>query len=209
MTTKPSATLNRPAFRALILLLTLCPALSYAAAKKPEQTWEPSGETYLLLPVGQDVRYAASNRTVSADAWGLGYRLLGSREGVSRTAALQIQRLTVSDTAAGVDGGFYMAAIQAGGEFISPLSANNLRFTLSAMGEFGLAGGDLYMAPVLTIGGLYQVKSEYDQPSGLHLSLFYRLTEITAGDAAGKSGKVKPVLGLRLGFAFPGFWLNK
>jgi len=207
MTTKPTATLNRPAFRALILLLTFCPALSHAAAaKKPEQTWEPSGETYFLLPVGQDVRYAASNRTVSADAWGLGYRFVGNKEGVSRTAGMQLQRLSVTDAAAGVDGAFYMAAIQAGGEFISPLSANNLRFTLSAMGEFGLAGGDLYMAPVLTIGALYQVKNLYDQPSGLHLSLFYRLTEITAGDAAGKSGKIKPVLGLRLGFAFPGFW---
>ena len=94
------------------------------AAKKPGQTWEPSGETCFRLPVGQELRYAAPDRTVSADAWGLGYRFLGSREGVSRTAGFQLQRLSVSA-------------------------------------------------------------------------------------AAGRSGKVKPVLGLRLGFAFPGFWLTK
>ncbi|KAF0124453.1 MAG: hypothetical protein FD154_2373 [Elusimicrobia bacterium] len=124
MTTKPSAALNRPVFRALILLLTFCPALAHAAAKKPEQTWESSGETYFLLPVGQELRYAASDRTVSADAWGLGYRLLGSREGVSRTAGMQLQRLSVTD-------------------------------------------------------------------------------------AAGRAGKIRPLPGLRLGFAFPGFWLTK
>ncbi|KAF0124459.1 MAG: hypothetical protein FD154_2379, partial [Elusimicrobia bacterium] len=103
MTPKPSDPLNRPVFKALMLLLSFCPALSFAAAKKPEQTWEPSGETCFLLPIGQELRYAASDRTVSADAWGLGYRLLGSREGVSRTAGLQLQRLSVTDAAAGVD----------------------------------------------------------------------------------------------------------
>lgn len=195
--------------KVLIWALVLSPVLASAATKKPEQKWEPSGETYFLLPISQDIRYTASNRTVSADAWGLGYRFLGSKEGVSRTAALQIQRLSVDDSAAGVDGSFYMAEILAGGEFISPLFNNNLRFTLSAMGDFGIAGGDLFMAPMLTIGALYQVKSEYNQPSGLHLSLFYRLTEIRSGDAAGRDGRIKPAIGLRLGYAFPGFWLTK
>ncbi|KAF0124455.1 MAG: hypothetical protein FD154_2375 [Elusimicrobia bacterium] len=90
-------------FRILMMLILLSPALSFAAAKKTAQTWEPSGETYFLLPINQDVRYTAANRTVSAAAWGLGYRLLGSREGVSRTAGLQLQRLSVTDAAAGVD----------------------------------------------------------------------------------------------------------
>lgn len=193
----------------LALTLLFSAVIAQAATKKPVQTWEPSGETYFVLPLGQDIYYPANDRKVSADAWGFGYRLLGSKEGVSRTAALQLQRVSARNAAIGVDGGFYMLEVMAGGEFISAQSASKLRFTASAMADFGFAGGDLFMAPVLTLGALYQVKNEYDQPSGLHLSLFYRLTEIHVGDAAGRTGKLKPAIGLRLGYAFPGFWLTK
>lgn len=193
----------------LLLLLSFCTTIASAAAKKPAQAWEPSGETYFVFPIGQDIRYPANNATVSADVWGLGYRMLGSKEGISRTAALQLQRVNVTNTAVGVDGSFYMAEILAGVELITPISANNLRFTLSATGDFGYAGGDLFMAPMLTVGALYQVKSEYDQPSGVHLSLFYRPIEVHVGDAAGRTGKLKPTIGIRLGYAFPGFWGTK
>ncbi|MEW5907293.1 MAG: hypothetical protein AB1734_11040, partial [Elusimicrobiota bacterium] len=71
MTTKTTAA-------ALTLALLLSPALAQAAAKKPVQTWETSGETYFVLPLGQDIYYPANDREVSADAWGFGYRLLGS-----------------------------------------------------------------------------------------------------------------------------------
>lgn len=195
--------------KVLILLLALAPVTAQAATKKPEQRWEPSGETYFVLPLNQDIYYPANDRKVSADAWGFGYRFLGNREGVSRTAGMQLQRVSARNAAIGVDGSFYMLEIMAGGEFISAQSDSKLRFTASAMADFGFAGGDLFMAPVLTLGALYQVKSLYDQPSGLHLSLFYRLTEVHIGDAAGKTGKLKPAIGLRLGYAFPGFWGTK
>ncbi len=192
--------------KALIAALLFSPALSCAAAKKPGQTWEPAGETYFVLPLDQRVYYPANDREVSAGAWGFGYRLPVGREGVSRSAALQLQRLSVRNTAIGVDGGFYLLEILAGGEYISHPNPAKFRLTASVMADFGLAGGDLFMAPMLTLGTLYQVKSEYDQPSGPHLSLFYRLTEVHMGDAAGRAGKLRPAIGLRLGYAFPGFW---
>ncbi|HOI41310.1 MAG TPA: hypothetical protein PK523_00060 [Elusimicrobiales bacterium] len=195
--------------KALVLLLALCPVFAQAAAKKPGQTWEPSGETYFVLPLAQNVYYPANDREVSADAWGFGYRLPVGREGFSRSAALQLQRVSVRNAAIGVDGGFYLLEILAGGEYISPTNPAGFRLTASAMADFGLAGGDLFMAPMLTLGALYQVKNEYDQPSGPHLSLFYRFTEVHVGDAAGRAGKLRPVIGLRLGYAFPGFWVSK
>lgn len=36
-----------------------------------------------------------------------------------------------------------------------------------------------------------------------------QLQRVSARDAAGKTGKLKPAIGLRLGYAFPGFWLTK
>lgn len=195
--------------RILILLLAFAPAAASAAAKGSGQIWKPSGETYFLLPVNQDIYYPADDREVRAGAWGFGYRLTGGREGVSRTAALQLQLVSARDAAIGVDGSFYLVEIMGGGEYISPQSRNKLRFTASAMADFGFAGGDLFLAPMLTVGALYQVSNLHDQPSGPHLSLFCRLTEIHVGDAAGRTGKLRPVAGLRLGYAFPGFWGRK
>jgi hypothetical protein len=72
---------------------------------------------------------------------------------------------------------------------------------------FGLAGGDdFYAAPTLTAGVMRRTDDAYFTPSGLHLALFCRLTEIHVGNAGGTVGKLRPAVGFRLGYAFPGFW---
>lgn len=194
---------NKP-LRALLVILALA---APAAAAAPGLTWASATEGYFTMPLGSQVRYPDNNKTVDTDAWGFGLRAVGNGEGVSRTAGLQFERHTASNSGLGVNGTFYLFDFLAGAEYVSPVrNGRPLRFTASGLIDLGMSDTTFYLAPVLTAGLLYQ-KNVYDTaPGGFTLTLYYRFTDIDLDNAAGKAGTLKPALGVRLGYIFEGFW---
>lgn len=195
--------------RAILLAIAIClPAAAQAAA--PALKWVSATEGYFTMPFGSQVRYPDNNKTVDTDAWGFGLRAVGNGEGISRTAGLQFERHTASNSGLGVNGTFYLFDFLAGAEYVSPVRSNKpLRFTAGGLIDLGMSDTTFYLAPVLTAGLLYQ-KNVYDTaPGGFTLTLYYRFTDIDLDNAAGKAGTLRPALGVRLGYIFEGFWAPK
>ena len=191
----------------ILTLLFLLSSVS-AHAALPAYQWFPSNEFYFSAPFSQTIHYPSSNKTSHADAWALGFRAVGNGSGVGKTGGLQIQRLTVNNSAAGVNGSFYLLEMLAGAEYISPKVENKpFRFTAGLLANAGLADTTLFVAPMLTAGLLYQ--TAFTQvPSGFSLSFYYRFTDIALNDAGGAPGTLRPALGFRLGYTFRGFWTH-
>jgi hypothetical protein len=190
-------------FIPILLFFLVVP--SHAAA--PIYKWFPSNEFYFSAPFSQSIHYPG--KTLRAEAWALGFRAVGNGDGVERTGGLQIQKLTVSNTALGVNGSFYLLELPVGAEYISPKIENkSLRLTAGLLADLGLSDTTLFMAPMLTTGLLYQTSTE-QIPSGLTLSLYYRFASIDLDNAAGRPGTLRPAAGLKLGYIFEGFWAPK
>jgi len=66
------------------------------------------------------------------------------------------------------------------------------------------------MAPVISAGLLYTTDETAATPTGLTFNIFYRPTEIDLDDVGGgKSGRLQPALGFKVGYVFEGFWTRK
>ena len=189
----------------LILFFLFSAVPSHSAA--PIYKWFPSNEFYFSAPFSQSVHYPG--KTIHADTWALGYRAVGNGVGVDKTGGLQIQKLTVSNSALGLNGSFYLLEFLLGGEYLSPKVENKpLRFSAGLLADLGLADTTLFMAPMLTAGLLYQTIPG-QIPSGITLSVYYRLSSISIDDAAGRPATLRPAVGLKLGYIFEGFWAPK
>lgn len=198
-----------------ILLLTLLAAglanFARAATSQPVYKWISANEFYFILPVPQDLYLSGNKDTTIVHPWGLGFRAVGNGERFSKTGGLQIQQVKVSNRSLPDTNSFYIFDFLAGLEYMTPKVENKpFRFTASALGDFGLAGIDLFMAPVISAGFVYMTEEHADTPTGLTFNLFYRLTEIDSSDVGGgKSGRLQPGLGFKIGYIFEGFWTTK
>ena len=189
----------------LLSILFAFPAAAIAAA--PVFTWISADEFYFTAPLNQQVRYNANHQTSNTQAWGFGARAVGKGQGINPTGGIQFERYTVSNSNLGVNGTFYLFEFLGGAEYITPVKNNKpLRLTAAALADLGLSDTTLYIAPMLTAGLLYQTNTNTNSPQGLTLNLYYRFTDVKLDNAAGKSGTLRPALGLRLGYIFKGFW---
>lgn len=180
-----------------------------AAEAKPVYKWIAGTEYYLLLPTAQDLRLPGAGVTESVKPWGLGIRAVGNGP-FGKTAGLQLQSVKVDTPHTGRDT-IYLLGLLLGMEYMTPKAQGKpLRFTAAAFADLGLSGSTLYAAPVLTAGFLYTTDYTALTPTGLTFNLFYRLTDLDLDDAGnGKAGTLKPALGLKVGYAFKGFWTSK
>ncbi|MCM2266474.1 MAG: hypothetical protein NDI60_01720 [Elusimicrobiales bacterium] len=187
----------------LILLGLALPAL---AADKPVYKWNAANELYVLLPTPQNLYLKSSRATEIVHPLGLGLRAVGNGELFGRTGGLQVQLVKTAH-----NGSFWLLDFLAGVEYVTPKTEGRpLRFTVAALGDLGLADTNFYLAPILSAGLIYTTDQAADTPVGLTLNLFWRPSGIDIPDAGGgRDATLKPVLGVKLGYIFEGFWSVK
>ena len=195
----------------LAFLAATLPDSVRTAESKPVSKWISANEYYFILPAPQDMYFPGNKDTEVVRPWGFGLRAVGNGEKFSKTGGLQVQRVKVGNRSLPETNSFYIFDMLLGLEYMTPKVENKpLRFTASALGDFGLAGTDLFMAPMISAGFLYTTEEHADTPTGLTFSLFYRLTEIDISDVGGgKAGRLQPDLGFKIGYIFEGFWTTK
>ena len=166
--------------------------------------------------LGVCLRYAKKCESPHKDTevihpWGLGFRAVGNGERFSKTGGLQIQQVKASNRSLPETNSFYILEMLLGLEYMTPkVQGKPLRFTASALGNFGLSDTTLFMAPVLSAGLLYTTDEDSATPTGLTLNIFYRPTDIDLNNVGGgKNGTLKPAIGFKVGYIFEGFWTTK
>ena len=192
----------------ILLAAGLTPVL--AADSKPVYSWVSANEFYFILPAPQDMYFPGNKDTAVVHPWGLGIRAVGNGERFSKTGGLQIQQVKVSNRSLPDTNTFYIFDFLAGLEYMTPkVQGKPLRFTASVLGDFGLSN-NFFMAPLISAGLLYTTEEAADTPTGLTFNIFYRPTEIDLDDVGGgKSGRLQPALGFKVGYVFEGFWTTK
>ena len=196
----------------LIFFVLLAAGLSpaRAAENKPVYSWVSANEFYFILPAPQDLYLPGNKDTTVVHPWGLGFRAVGNGERFSKTGGLQIQQVKVSNRSLPDTNSFYVVDFLAGLEYMTPkVEKKPLRFTASVLGDFGLSN-NFFMAPIISAGLLYTTEEAAATPTGLTFNIFYRPTEIDLDDVGGgKSGRLQPALGFKVGYVFEGFWTTK
>jgi len=197
----------------LILFILLVAGVSqvYAADSKPVYKWVSANEFYFILPTPQDLYLPVNKDTTVVHPWGLGFRAVGNGESFSRTGAFQIQSVQATNRSLPESNSFYILDLLLGVEYMTPkVQSKPLRFTASALGDFGLCDTTLFMAPVISAGLLYTTDENAETPTGLTFNIFYRLTDINLNNVGGgQGGTLNPALGFKVGYIFEGFWTTK
>jgi len=194
----------------LMLFILLAAGLSQARAaeSKPVYKWVSANEYYFLLPTGQDLYLPRNGDTLSVKPWGFGFRAVG-HEKFSKTGALQFQSIKVDNPSTGRNT-FYLWELLAGMEYIAPkVQGKPLRFTASAVADFGLSDTTFFVAPIISAGLLYATEEYSATPTGFTFDIYYRLTDIDLDNVGGGAGTLKPALGFKVGYIFEGFWTTK
>ena len=180
-----------------------------AADGKPVYKWMAANEYYMMLPTAQTLNISGGG-SESVKPWGFGFRAVGNNETISKTGGLQFQSIKVDNPHTGKDT-FYLFDLLLGMEFMTPkVQGKPLRFTAQAYADLGLSDTTLYAAPMISAGFLYTTKEFTDTPTGLTFDIFYRLIDLDLDKVGGgKSGTLKPALGIKIGYIFEGFWTIK
>lgn len=183
----------------------------WAVESKPVYKWVSANEFYFILPTPQDLYLPGNKDTAVVHPWGLGFRAVGNGESFSRTGAFQIQNVKATNRSLPESNSFYILDLLLGVEYMTPkVQGKPLRFTASALGDFGLSDTTLFMAPVISAGLLYTTDENASTPTGLTFNIFYRLTDIDLNDVGGgHSGTLNPAIDLKVGYIFEGFWTAK
>lgn len=195
---------------ALILFILLSAGLSQARAAeaKPVYKWVSANEYYFLLPTSQDLAISGAG-TENVKPWGFGFRAVG-HETFAKTGGLQFQSVKVDSPSTGRNT-FYLWELMLGMEYMAPkVQGKPLRFTASALGDFGFSDTTFFVAPVLAAGLLYTTDETAITPTGFTFDIYYRLVDIDLDSVGGgRSGTIKPALGFKVGYIFEGFWAVK
>jgi len=194
----------------LILFILLSSGLSQviAAEAKPVYQWVSANEYYFILPTGQDLYLPRNGDTLSIKPWGFGFRAVG-HEMFTKTGGLQFQSIKVDNPSTGRNT-FYLWELLAGMEYIAPkVQGKPLRFTASAVADFGLSDTTFFVAPILSAGLLYATEEYSATPTGFTFDIYYRLSDIDLDNVGGGAGTLKPALGFKVGYIFEGFWTVK
>lgn len=195
-----------------ILLLALSavwfPSSARAAEAKPVYKWVSANEYYFLLPTSQDLAISGAG-TVSVKPWGFGFRAVG-HETFAKTGGLQFQSIKVDNPSTGRNT-FYLWELLAGMEYIAPkVQGKPLRFTASAVADFGLSDTTFFVVPILSAGLLYATEEYSATPTGFTFDIYYRIADIDLNSVGGgRAGTLKPALGFKVGYIFEGFWAVK
>lgn len=197
--------------KTIILFILVLGTLTCAAAAdpKPVYKWVAANEYYMIMPTAQTLDISGGG-SESVKPWGFGFRAVGNNETISKTGGLQFQSIKVDSPHTGKDT-FYLFDLLLGMEFMTPkVQGKPLRFTAQAYADLGLSDTTLYAAPMISAGFLYTTKEFTDTPTGLTFDIFYRLIDLDLDNVGGgKSGTLKPALGIKIGYIFEGFWTIK
>jgi hypothetical protein len=189
------------------LILLLSPAAPRAADNGPVYKWKPGSEFYFIMPTAQRLYLPNTKDNEVVRPWGVGFRSVGSGDMFSTSGALQIEHVGVEGHGLAGTDSFYLLEMLLGGEYLSPAGGGPLRFNATASGDFGVSDTSLFMAPVVTAGVLYAVDTRSVTPTGFSLALYYRFADIHLSNVGGgRSGVLRPALGIKLGYLFEGFW---
>lgn len=190
------------------LLLAVYAVDALAADPKPVYKWVSANEYYFLLPTSQDLAISGAG-TENVKPWGFGFRAVG-HETFAKTGGLQFQSVKVDSPSTGRNT-FYLWELLLGMEYMAPkVQGKPLRFTASALGDFGLSDTTFFVAPVLSAGLLYTTDETALTPTGFTFDIYYRLADIDLDSVGGgRAGTLKPVLGFKVGYIFEGFWAVK
>lgn len=194
----------------LILLILLSAGLSpaRAAEAKPVYKWVSANEYYFILPTSQELSLSGVGDTLSVKPWGFGFRAVG-HETFAKTGGLQFQSIKVDNPSTGKNT-FYLWELLAGMEYMAPkVQGKPLRFTASAVADFGLSDTTFFVAPIISAGLLYATEEYSATPTGFTFDIYYRLTDIDLDNVGGGAGTLKPALGFKVGYIFEGFWTTK
>ena len=194
------------AFAAFVLCVS---GYANAAETKPIYKWMAANEYYMIMPTAQTLNISGGG-SERVKPWGFGFRAVGNNETISKTGGLQFQSIKVDNPHTGKDT-FYLFDLLLGMEFMTPkVQGKPLRFTAQAFADLGLSDTTLYVAPMISAGFLYTTKEFTDTPTGLTFDIFYRLIDLDLDNVGGgKSGTLKPALGIKIGYIFEGFWTVK
>ena len=194
---------------AFVFLIFGLAAYSNSAEAKPVYKWMAANEYYMILPTEQTLNISGGG-SESVKPWGFGFRAVGNNETISKTGGLQFQSIKVDNPHTGKDT-FYLFDLLLGLEFMTPkVQGKPLRFTAQAYADLGLSDTTLYATPMISAGFLYTTKEFTDTPTGLTFDVFYRLIDLDLDNVGGgKSGTLKPALGVKIGYIFEGFWTVK
>jgi hypothetical protein len=195
-----------------ILLLALSavwfPCSARAAEAKPVYKWVSANEYYFLLPTAQGLAISGAG-TESVKPWGFGFRAVG-HETFAKTGGLQFQSIKVDSPSTGRNT-FYLWELLVGMEYMAPkVQGKPLRFTASAVADFGLSDTTFFIAPIISAGLLYATEEYSATPTGFTFDIYYRLTDIDLDSVGGgRAGTLKPAMGFKVGYIFEGFWAVK
>ena len=194
---------------AFFALFTLSASSIFAADPKPVYKWMAANEYYMIMPTAQTLNISGGG-SESVKPWGFGVRAVGNNETITKTGGLQFQSIKVDNPHTGKDT-FYLFVLLLGLEFMTPkVQGKPLRFTAQAYADLGLSDTTIYAAPMISAGFLYTTKEFTDTPTGLTFDIFYRLIDLDLDNVGGgKSGTLKPALGIKIGYIFEGFWTAK
>ena len=194
---------------AFFALFTLSASSIFAADPKPVYKWMAANEYYMIMPTAQTLNISGGG-SESVKPWGFGVRAVGNNETITKTGGLQFQSIKVDNPHTGKDT-FYLFDLLLGLEFMTPkVQGKPLRFTAQAYADLGLSDTTIYAAPMISAGFLYTTKEFTDTPTGLTFDIFYRLIDLDLDNVGGgKSGTLKPALGIKIGYIFEGFWTAK
>jgi len=195
----------------IVLFALLFGAMPYAKAAdpKPVYKWMAANEYYMIMPTAQTLNISGAG-SESVKPWGFGVRAVGNNETISKTGGLQFQSIKVDNPHTGKDT-FYLFDLLLGMEYMTPkVQGKPFRFTAQAYADLGLSDTTIYAAPMISAGFLYTTKEFTDTPTGLTFDIFYRLIDLDLDNVGGgKSGTLKPALGIKIGYIFEGFWTVK
>jgi len=160
---------KKSAFIAALLLVVYAVA-AQAADPKPVYKWVSANEYYFILPTSQNLAISGAG-TESVKPWGFGFRAVG-HETFAKTGGLQFQSVKVDSPSTGRNT-FYLWELMVGMEYMAPkVQGKPLRFTASALGDFGLSDTTFFVAPVLSAGLLYTTDETALTPTGFTFDIY-------------------------------------
>lgn len=191
----------------LFVSVLIINSLSFAAIKKgvkESYKWYDSSLFYFNVPVNERLEFSQKDKKIHP--FGAGFQIINPYSVISKTFAFEIEYADTGKSINIKEDNLWMLTLKYGLTYISDKKENKkFSFISSVFADLGLANEKVFFTPEFSAGFLY-FTNDYNRESFV-FSLFYRPFKINTGTLSGYNDvKIKPVLGIRAGYLFEGFW---